>query len=157
MLTMVTTTSTSQDLGFVINDLLWNSDHPEDKELAKVATTQMNNLVQALKPILRYVDQPPAEGSNLRVVKIYKAENKATLVLTREGKWAALDGETVKEYADFWVYFPFDQVLAGLQAALDEALAKREQHTQALRTRGELLQGINALIEKTTQPASAVK
>jgi hypothetical protein len=148
---MVTTTSLDPTLNFRIKELR-DSDLPEDHELARLALSELRELVLKIVvlkivPVLAYVDE---SFRDKRVVEVAKNHLGNTLYLSRDGRWFQHCGQSgqLNELNDAVEYFVFVEILQGLEKAFNKALDRKRQHMHAIEKRTDLLGRIGVIVRE---------
>ena len=154
---MVTTNSLTQDLTFLVSDLL-GSDFGEDEDVAQKAGETLAKLVEKLRPIIHYIAVYTrlSDGRSGKFVVVMQGEGSVpALVLDQDCQWGNLFWDTDKEKAEFrenkyaWQNYVFGSIIESLKYTLEKAEAKRKEHLEAVTKRRQMLDDIMKIIKGT--------
>jgi hypothetical protein len=141
---MVPTNSLTPDLNVIVIDLE-KSGFDEDKEIAKEFVSTIDKLVEAILPIIKYVDEPIASIRGIVVGKMEISDLKA--VLGRDGCWYDIpESGVLQGNSNAWKYVIFSDLCDSLHKAIQSATDKKQEHLAAFDARRKLLAGIKTLI-----------
>jgi len=148
---MVTTNSAvpvNPALDFTVKALR-ERDIPEELEAANAATACISEVMHALKPILKYIDD--RLPCDTRGIIVCRGEG-INLILFRNGEFSRMIGDgRIEVDPHAWEDFTLSSILNNLKEAFELAVEKKEDHVRALKNRLTIFQKIGDVIRDAGQ------